>query len=421
MFLYLSLAVITIVVIKLFQKRNERATFGIYQKPGRWYFLKLSLMLLLLKTRKAIDRWQLQWKKARDSSNAGYGFKSRVSPEDMDKQQPLSNHPKAIDAVYFNAASRDGHQLVVGTAHRPHGVVNGFMCLRVPDIGLLMTPKLPDTITFRTEEEGTHYGAEGIRLKPVKPMKSWDIMYDGKMKLHGDPKKMYDVALYVKFTSSLPYFDFDTDMEELAVAKGMALEPWSQEYFSIVRDFHQTHYEQHGSFEGHVVINGNKYPLCLDGARDHSYARKRDWSNFHRYVIHFITLENGARMTITVVCVPMVFSRMAMGYMYKPDDTLLPIQWCDLKLQYHGENGKPPSDYSFFFQAGGEKYHVQVDIAESFEFFMGWEWEARIVENLAHFTVNGVAGWGAVEWEYRHLGGRPGEVASNDPPFTHQI
>jgi hypothetical protein len=52
---------------------------------------------------------------------------------------------------------------------------------------------------------------------------------------------------------------------------------------------------------------------------------------------------------------------------------------------------------------------------------MGWEWEARIVENLAHFTVNGVAGWGAVEWEYRHLGGRPGAVASNDPPFTHQI
>jgi hypothetical protein len=43
---------------------------------------------------------------------------------------------------------------------------------------------------------------------------------------------------------------------------------------------------------------------------------------------------------------------MAMGYMYKPDGTLLPIQWCDLKLQYHGENGKPPTDYSFFFQAG---------------------------------------------------------------------
>jgi hypothetical protein len=54
--------------------------------------------------------------------------------------------------------------------------------------------------------------------------------------LHGDPKKLYDVALDIKFTSSLPYFDFDTDMDELAVARGMALEPWSREYFNAVKE-----------------------------------------------------------------------------------------------------------------------------------------------------------------------------------------
>lgn len=45
-----------------------------------------------------------------------------------------------------------------------------------------MTPKLPDTMTFRNEEDGQFYGAEGIQLKPLEPMKSWDIKYDGKMK-----------------------------------------------------------------------------------------------------------------------------------------------------------------------------------------------------------------------------------------------
>jgi hypothetical protein len=75
----------------------------------------------------------------------------------------------------------------------------------------------------------------------------------------------------------------------------------------------------------------------------------------------------------------------------------------------------------FFFSTGGEKYHVQVDTIESAEFFMGWEWEARIVEHLARFTVNGIAGWGAAEWQYRHLGGRPSAVAANDPPYTHHI
>jgi hypothetical protein len=54
--------------------------------------------------------------------------------------------------------------------------------------------------------------------------------------LQGDPKKVYDVAVRIKFTTSLPYFDFDTDMDELPVARGMAVEPWSREYFNIIKE-----------------------------------------------------------------------------------------------------------------------------------------------------------------------------------------
>jgi hypothetical protein len=43
---------------------------------------------------------------------------------------------------------------------------------------------------------------------------------------------------------------------------------------------------------------------------------------------------------------------MELGYIYNADGTMLPLQWCDLKLERHGEKGNPPFDYSFFFQAG---------------------------------------------------------------------
>jgi len=54
MLVFIGLAILTIVVIKFFQKQREPATFGIYQKPGKWYFLKLSLIFLLIKARKVM-------------------------------------------------------------------------------------------------------------------------------------------------------------------------------------------------------------------------------------------------------------------------------------------------------------------------------------------------------------------------------
>ncbi|KAJ9579215.1 hypothetical protein L9F63_024679 [Diploptera punctata] len=369
---------------------------------------------------RTLGKWK-HVKQSKNSSQSGYGLKSRASSVEMDRLQPLSDHPKAIDAVYFNTASSDGYHLVVGTAHRPHGVVNGFMILKVPEIGILETLKLPDTLIFRTGEDEKSYGAEGIKLTPVKPMKCWKIQYNGKMKLHDQPDKVFTVALKLEFTSSLPYFDFDTDMKESPVAVAMAREPWSREYFQALQSFHQTHYEQHGSFKGEVKIDDKTYRLLLDGVRDHSYGYKREWSDFHRYALHFITLENGARMNIGVVSIPLVFSRLILGYMYKPDGSLHAIENCDLKLEEHGEHGTPPLDYSFSFEAGGKNYYVQVNVKDVPEFFMGWEWEARVVEQLAQFTVNGVRGWGAAEWEYRHLEGRPDHVSTADPSWTKQL
>lgn len=49
---------------------------------------------------------------------------------------------------------------------------------------------------------------------------------------------------------------------------------------------------------------------------------------------------------------------------------------------------------------------------DSSDFYVGHEWEARVVERMARYTVNGIKGWGIAEWEYRHVEGKPPAVTA---------
>lgn len=60
---------------------------------------------------------------------------------------------------------------------------------------------------------------------------------------------------------------------------------------------------------GTACIDGKVLQISTCGLRDHTFGLKRDWKQFHRYVIHFFQLENGDAITIGVVSVPVMFSR----------------------------------------------------------------------------------------------------------------
>ena len=63
-------------------------------------------------------------------------------------------------------------------------------------------------------------------------------------------------------------------------------------------------------------------------------------------------------------------------------------------------------------------------IADSVEVFMGWEWEARIIERFCEYTVDGVRGWGVSEWHWNNQKagkGRPKELEEKDPEKTKGV
>ena len=125
-----------------------------------------------------------------------------------------------------------------------------------------------------------------------------------------------------------------------------------------------------------------------------------------------------------MVCQPSTFTSLELGYVYTPSGECQPIQEIDLQLWAHGEtSGLDPKDYGFRFKAGGEWHEIQVRVVDTVEVFMGWSWEARILERFCDYTVDGIRGWGVSEWHFKNDGGegRPKELEANDPEHTKGV
>ncbi|KOB63079.1 Uncharacterized protein OBRU01_24954, partial [Operophtera brumata] len=125
-----------------------------------------------------------------------------------------------------------------------------------------------------------------------------------------------------------------------SLAKDMARENW----------FHQTHYEQMGSLKGAIKIDGREQLVKMPCVRDHSFGKYREWRNFHRYVLHFIFLENGDCMTVGAV--------VTIGYVCLQDEE---------------------------------------------SFYIGKTREAKFYERWSNVEVNGVKGKACVEWQYNNI------------------
>lgn len=344
-----------------------------------------------------------------------------------------SEHLQAIDAVYFNGSTADRTLLTIGTARRHNERVNGFCALRVSEFSdrVLVNPKFPDTNLVQTAAEASDpnaYAVQGIRVHPLQPMRSWKLTYSGQMR-YADAnadEPLLDVHIDAIWSSALPVFDFDTDISATTIARAIACEPWSRDYFQRLERFHQAHYEQHGNVMGTATIGGRAFALQVPAVRDHSYAEMRDWRNFHRYVMHFFSLANGDRVTVGVVSMPVTFSRLVVGFVTDAEaGRNYAVEEADLELYQHGEGGVPPRDYAFRFvagecgsrrsfysqmftvhlrfAAGNRSYVVEVKSHTEFQFTIGESAESRVVEMYSEFVVNGVRGHGVAEWQYRNV------------------
>ncbi|XP_031628464.1 uncharacterized protein LOC116344172 [Contarinia nasturtii] len=326
----------------------------------------------------------------------------------VDKLQIFSDtDPMPVDAVFFNTSSMSRQIVVFSAAKRRNGLVNSMGFLRVPDFSdnLLTFPSFPDTSLYQTESEQKDlscYGVAGLKITPVVPNREYHLEYNGKMRLESAPYKEVDIELNVFWRSKLPAFNFSTGLSKIAMSTAMALQPWSRKYFEHLKRHHQTHFEQYGDVDGVAKINGKDYPINTSGLRDRTFGAIRDWNQYHRYAIHMFRLDNGDAITVGVICVPIMFTRLVIGFVTKANDNVnIPIDNCSFDLNEY-QRYNPPENYEFDFIANNDSYRVHVKRHTKAKIYMGEQSECCLVETWCDFKVNGIKGWGACEWQYKH-------------------
>lgn len=116
---YLSTAVfISTLVWAQNRKKDPPKIHEIYTQPGKWYYLKYVLFLLLLKLRQLLNKFNKSGGLAKDLEN-------------IDKPQQLSDNEKAFDAVFLQGVTFDGYYLAIGVERRQRGKANALIYLVV--------------------------------------------------------------------------------------------------------------------------------------------------------------------------------------------------------------------------------------------------------------------------------------------------
>lgn len=388
--------------IIFFRSRNSPNRFaprhlGVYSRANVWYPLKFAFLYILLTLRPYLPK---------KKNSAGYGNKSHSNTQEMESVQKLSDHPLAIDASYFNGYSSDGTYLGAGMQRRPNRRCESLLFIRLPQFesDILEWPWAPCTDTFML---GDHeWTASGLKFEMIEPMKKWRVTFDGPLK-HRISGKTRHVSFDLEWTADTGCFDMDTDMDKSATCRAIAREPWTKDFFELLENMHQTHYELYGQLTGLLHVEGLDEPiqLRLDSMKDRSYGKYRDWGDFHRYILQYFAFENGDRVGCMIVSMPNTMTNLVCGYLMNGKDTKHAIYGTDKWLYEIGEDS-PPDSYELLFCAGDRKYRLEVELVEKPLYYCGWEWQAKLFSTMVKAKLDGVPGRGMCEFEYRNFGGR---------------
>ncbi len=289
------------------------------------------------------------------------------------------------DSYYFTGHDSRGSALVTRIGFRGNGSTELWFDMLLPETGPISLPR------------GNHPRGEGISCGPVKyscidPGAVWEIVCTGPMLVSG---KENDIFLTARFFASTPVIDFKRHTDSMSLAKYLAGQKWSREWFNKLKDLSQVHYEQGGSLHGRIAVNGKDQVFELRALRDHSFGI-RDWNAMRRHAWISVLFDDGRVLNISMVSysfLPFMHSGYLAGNNY-----ILPVtDASDFSAIFSPPLQGKSSDLNFTVN-GGLHARLIMSVENELVYTMGTSYIVH--EGIADFTLGCVQGRGIYEYGF---------------------
>jgi hypothetical protein len=315
--------------------------------------------------------------------------KKRQFPVEYLEQKHVDlNQPYPNDSSYFYGGDKAGNAFIARMAFRgpkrQHEWWFDFFIKGKGFFGLKTDPG-PDGAGFqmgRLKWENTVAGKE------------WRITYEGPVT--DEMGKPYNCKTDLLFTGEHAVYDFARSSDQTMIARAIAGEKWSREFFFKMKDTHQTHYEQTGIFKGTISVDEQVYNLEMRASRDHSFG-SRNWLTWDRH--YWITGISEAGMHWTVTTIKWDFlGRLTAGFITHPDGHTDAIIECTDLETISREKLLPDHGFIDIICRSGARHKVEFQRNGHFPYLMDGKYQMR--EAIGTYKFDGVAGLGMVEFGF---------------------
>lgn len=297
--------------------------------------------------------------------------------------------PYPNDSSFFYGGDKDGNAFICRMAFRDparkHEYWFDFFLKGFGFFGIKNDPGA----------DGQGFQMGNLKWEPVETGKTWRITYEGAV--HDLEGKSHDSKVDLLFTGEHPIYNFADSSDRNLIAKAIASEKWTKDFFIKLKELSQTHLEQTGNMRGTIVLDGKQFNLSMRAMRDHTFG-SRTWLTWDRHYWISGLADNGFQWTVTTIRYEFI-GRLTAGFVIDANGSADAIVDCT-NLEKVSENQLLPDKGVIKLKMRSGKTHL-LEFTRHGHFPYLMDDCYSMYEGIGSYKFDGSDGLGMVEFGFK--------------------